>query len=64
MPLSIIIPCLNEAGGIATTLRALAPLRARGVEVVVVDGGSTDDTVALTQPLADQVITASRGRAM
>jgi rSAM/selenodomain-associated transferase 2 len=64
MPLSIIIPCLNEAGGIAATLRALAPLRARGVEVVVVDGGSTDDTVALTQPLADQVITASRGRAM
>lgn len=64
MPLSIILPCLNEADGITAALQALAPLRARGVEVVVVDGGSTDNTVALAQPLADQVITATRGRAM
>jgi rSAM/selenodomain-associated transferase 2 len=64
MPLSIIIPCLNEADGIVDALAALAPMRARGVEVVVVDGGSQDATVALAQPLADQVITATRGRAL
>ena len=62
--LSIIIPCLNEAEGIADTLTALAPLRARGVEVVVVDGGSDDASAALARPLADQVLTAARGRAM
>ncbi len=61
--LSVIVPCLNEAEGIAGALTALAPLRARGVEVVVVDGGSADNTTALAQPLADQVIAAPRGRA-
>jgi rSAM/selenodomain-associated transferase 2 len=62
--LSVIIPCLNEAEGISETLRSLAPLRARGVEIVVVDGGSTDGTANIAHPLADQVISAPRGRAM
>ena len=61
--LSIIIPCLDEADGIGATLAALAPLRARGAEAIVVDGGSRDDTVARAAPLADAVITAPRGRA-
>jgi rSAM/selenodomain-associated transferase 2 len=61
--LSIIIPCLDEQEGIAATLAALAPLRARGAEVIVADGGSRDDTVARATPLADLVITAPRGRA-
>jgi len=61
--LSIIVPCLNEAQGIAGTLSALAPLRARGAEVVVVDGGSTDGTAERAAPLADTVIAAPRGRA-
>jgi rSAM/selenodomain-associated transferase 2 len=63
--LSIVIPCLNEAENIAGALQALAPLRARGasVEVLVADGGSTDNTVELAQPLADKVIRAPRGRA-
>jgi len=60
--LSIIVPCLNEAPGIAATLSALAPLRARGAEVVVVDGGSSDGTPERAAPLADAVITAPRGR--
>jgi rSAM/selenodomain-associated transferase 2 len=61
--LSIIIPCLNESEGITATLGALAPLRARGAEVIVVDGGSRDDTVGRAAALADLVITAPRGRA-
>ena len=62
--LSIIIPVLNEATNIVAALDALAPLRARGAEVIVVDGGSADDTVALAKPLADRVITSARGRAI
>ena len=61
--LSIIVPCLNEAAGIADSLATLAPLRARGAEVVVVDGGSTDETVERAAPHADAVIHAPRGRA-
>jgi rSAM/selenodomain-associated transferase 2 len=64
MKLSVIMPVLNEADGIEEALRALAPLRARGVEVVVADGGSSDPTVALAYPLADVVIAAPRGRGM
>jgi rSAM/selenodomain-associated transferase 2 len=61
--LSIIVPVLNEAANIAATLQALAPLRARGAEVIVCDGGSRDATVALAQPLADRVLQAPAGRA-
>ncbi|HYL24288.1 MAG TPA: glycosyltransferase, partial [Burkholderiales bacterium] len=40
--LSVIVPVLNEAAGIREALEALAPLRARGHEIIVVDGGSDD----------------------
>ena len=44
--LSIIVPVLDEAAKRSTrALEALAPLRARGAEVIVVDGGSRDGTV-------------------
>ena len=61
--LSIVVPALNEAAGIEAALRALAPLRAGGHEVIVVDGGSGDDTAARARPLADAVLTSGRGRA-
>lgn len=64
MRFSIIIPVLDEAAGIERHLAALAPLRARGHEVIVVDGGSSDATVMLSRPHADRVISASRGRAL
>lgn len=62
-PISIVVPVLNEAHHIESTLTHLAPLRQRGVEVVVVDGGSHDETVARSTALADVVVQASRGRA-
>ena len=61
--LSVIIPALNEAAMITATLQALQPLRRRGHEVIVVDGGSSDLTVELSRPLADRVIQARAGRA-
>lgn len=62
-PLSVVVPVLNESGQIAERLAALAPLRARGVEVVVVDGGSDDGTADIARHGADQVVKAPRGRA-
>ena len=62
--LSIIIPALDEAGGIAEVLRALAPLRGRGAEVIVADGGSGDGTRDVAAPLADRIVDAPRGRAL
>lgn len=61
--LSVIIPALNEASRILACLEALAPLRARGAEVIVVDGGSTDGTAQLAQPLCDRVLESEPGRA-
>ena len=63
MQLSIIVPTLNEAGTIAAALDALAALRQRGHQLLVVDGGSDDATVALCSGRADAVLTAPRGRA-
>ena len=63
MRLAIVIPVLDEGGVIAASLQSLQALRARGVRVIVVDGGSRDDTCAKASALADDVISAPRGRA-
>jgi len=60
--LTIVIPVLNEAAIIVPALEALAPLRARGAEIVVADGGSRDGTALLAKPFADRVLAAPRGR--
>ena len=59
---SIIIPVLNEAGAIVELLEHLQQFRHQGAKVIVVDGGSSDDTPALSRPLADCVTTSARGR--
>jgi len=63
MKLSVVMPTLDEAAGIEASLRSLAPLRARGHEVIVADGGSVDGTAALARGLCDRVLAAPRGRA-
>lgn len=60
--LSIIIPVLDEASGIVAILQRLQPLRAQGAEIIVADGGSTDASRTLAEPLADLVLTSPRGR--
>jgi rSAM/selenodomain-associated transferase 2 len=60
--LTIVIPVLDEAAIIAATLQSLAGLRARGAEVIVIDGGSSDGSAALARPLADRVIVGPRNR--
>ena len=59
---SIIVPVLNEADRIEACLRRLRNLDAN-LEIIVVDGGSSDGTWSLAEPLADRVISAQPGRA-
>jgi rSAM/selenodomain-associated transferase 2/rSAM/selenodomain-associated transferase 1 len=61
---SIVVPALDEASRLSGALLPLARLREAGHEVIVVDGGSRDDTVEVASPLADQVLVAPRGRAI
>jgi len=53
---------LNEAATIASALNAIRR-GAPDAEVIVVDGGSADSSVAIARPLCDLLISASRGRA-
>jgi rSAM/selenodomain-associated transferase 2 len=63
LALTIIIPAFNESALLTRTLSNLQAIRERGVRVIVVDGGSADDSAACASPLADLVVTANKGRA-
>lgn len=58
--ISVIIPTLNEEDNLAATL---APLQhATGLEIIVVDGGSSDATVAIAKAAGVKTITSRPGR--
>ena len=61
---SVIVPALNEAEGIGTTLASVA-VQEGPVEVIVVDGGSSDGTAEAARRALPEtaVIEAPRGRA-
>lgn len=68
--LSIVVPALNEEQGIEATLAPLQLWRNKvgeekhdTIEIIVADGGSSDNTVVLATPLADRVLHCSPGRA-
>jgi rSAM/selenodomain-associated transferase 2 len=61
--LCIVMPVLNEAPTLASRLSELDALRQRGVRVIVVDGGSDDDSLNIARAHADIALTAPRGRA-
>jgi rSAM/selenodomain-associated transferase 2 len=60
--ISIVMPVLNEAGSLRERLRALE--LGEGEELLVVDGGSTDGTVAMAGEFASRVLAGPRGRAV
>jgi rSAM/selenodomain-associated transferase 2 len=65
--LGVVIPALNAGPGLAHTLEALAEARAVfDLDILVVDGGSDDDTVAVaetaTESCGARVISSARGR--
>lgn len=60
-PITVIVPALNEAAAIhetiSTTVKCL-----RGARVIVVDGGSTDETCAIATEEGAAVLASARGR--
>lgn len=62
LKISVIIPVLNEAEAIAKTITQAQ--QATNTEIIVVDGGSSDDTVPIARSLGVQVISSQPGRAV
>ena len=63
MLLSIVIPVYNEAESITAFLTGLQAYRSQDCELIVVDGGSADNSLALASSLADQILQSDSGRA-
>ena len=60
---SIIIPALNESATLEASLMPLQAWRAAGHELILVDGGSSDNTAGLARSLVDKVLDSAPGRA-
>jgi cellulose synthase/poly-beta-1,6-N-acetylglucosamine synthase-like glycosyltransferase len=54
-PVSILLPAYNEEAGIVESVRSLLALRYPSFEIVVIDDGSTDGTLARLQEAFDLV---------
>jgi rSAM/selenodomain-associated transferase 2 len=63
MSVSIIVPVLNE-GPLLRSFLAHLRERATGAEIIVADGGSSDDTVELVRGSCDQLVVSERNRAI
>ena len=61
---SIIIPVLNEAEHLVSRLQALQSFREQDIELILVDGGSSDHTQQLAEGWVDQLICSGAGRAL
>lgn len=61
MQISIIVPTLNEQECIAETIRSLQQLEGEK-EIIVVDGGSSDETISVASAQGAQIITTRPGR--
>nr|WP_310523257.1 TIGR04283 family arsenosugar biosynthesis glycosyltransferase [Polymorphobacter sp.] len=61
--IAIIIPMLNEAPQLPRLARCLVAMDPQPTEILLVDGGSTDDSIAVAQTLGFTVITTAAGRA-
>ena len=60
---SLIVPVRNEAATLASTLAGFRSVMDGADELIVVDGGSRDDSVAIARQWADRTLTVAPGRA-
>jgi rSAM/selenodomain-associated transferase 2 len=60
--ISIIIPVLNEINSIGNTLKVILPIS--DIEIIIVDGGSRDETVKFCENLGLKVISSVKGRSL
>lgn len=62
--LTVVIPTLESERTLVGTLATLIPATVAGVvsQVVIVDGGSRDDTLAIADELGCDIVSAPRGR--
>ena len=63
MKVSVVVPVLNEVDCLPALFLQLSKLAEQGVEVVVVDGGSTDATVQQVRQAGFFAVVGDRGRA-
>lgn len=61
--LSIIVPLFNESGQLASLIDHLRLWKSKGCDIILVDGGSSDDTLAKIQGSGLKALSAPRGRA-
>lgn len=61
--ISVIVPVRNDAACLQARSALLKSLRKRACEVIVVDGESTDQSVAVARRITDKVLVTSPGRA-
>ncbi len=62
--ISIIVPVLNEEKKLPDLLNHLQMFREQGHELIIVDGGSNDNSLMLAQVSTDNVIVSKKGRAV
>ncbi|GAB4225728.1 MAG: glycosyl transferase [Methyloligellaceae bacterium] len=62
--ISVVIPTLNPGNGLVATLSALVPAVVQGIvrEVIIVDGGSTDETRHIADAAGALFMRSQRGR--
>lgn len=60
--ISIIVPTYNEQGTLGPVLESIYSEKDEGVEVIIADGGSTDDTLDIAKRFGARVLNAPSGR--
>ena len=61
--ISLIIPVLNESNTFESFLNKLQPFRNEHTEIIIVDGGSRDDTINIAKNACDKILSCEAGRA-
>ena len=64
MKLSVVVPVINEEMNLSRMAGCLRSVIEHGHEVIIVDGGSTDNTLTIAYYISDTVIISKKGRAL